>query len=711
MISVVIPARDAASSVAFVLRSLIPDCGLIREILLVDDGSRDATAEIANDAAQRHGLPLRVLPVTFGNAGAARNHGMAEARGRFLFFIDVDDELVPGALTVLAAKLEGNPEAGLAVGSCIRQTANRPDKIKVPQGYTKDCRQNAIRYLANELWPIAMGSAMLVAAQTADIRFPEAIDLDEDTCFWAALLARVQVVTTTAPVLFYKLDEDRMARRYATMPCKTLLKISRAFRALAKHGVPETALRQRVAWVALRIARQLIINRRYAEAGRILRLTRAHPRYRLAWDVFRYDCRIEIGSFCQRHGLCLPLVVRHKPDDLKERRRILIVTVDDASLPVSGADLRNHQNTLSAAKAGLVRAVSIRPSEREMSGHQLETEFTSVGVSGDRSKALSSWRCSVEARISYACLARLLKIIGDFCPDTIIVEGIPLVALFKHLRPLAGLLILDMHNIESNLAVQKRARPAGEFRFADFFNNDAARIRGLERRALKFVDQVWVCSEQDRKRLLELHRPAVPVQVVPNSIPRFELLQNERRSEIREGEREPVLLFVGHLGYWPNVVAAERLVRGVLPIVREAFPGARVILAGRYPQPAVESLSVLAGVELHANPESLAEFYQRADMAVVPLAEGGGTRIKILEAMAAGLPVVATSVAVEGLGLIESEEVLVADSDEGLACHIIDLWRNPEAKLRQSRFAERTAKLRFSPEAVDWAVKKSISGD
>jgi len=56
---------------------------------------------------------------------------------------------------------------------------------------------------------------------------------------------------------------------------------------------------------------------------------------------------------------------------------------------------------------------------------------------------------------------------------------------------------------------------------------------------------------------------------------------------------------------------------------------------------------------------------------VVPLSEGGGTRIKILEAMASGLPVVATAVAVEGLGLIENEEVLLADSDEGLARHVI----------------------------------------
>ena len=154
MVTVVIPERNAAATIAILLRSLIPDIGLIREILLVDDGSEDATTEIAKDTAQRYDLPLLILPVSFGKAGAARNLGMAHARGRFLFYIDVDDELVPGALSILATKLIENPAAGLAIGACIRHTANRPDKIKIPHGYTDDCNQNVIRYLANELWPI-----------------------------------------------------------------------------------------------------------------------------------------------------------------------------------------------------------------------------------------------------------------------------------------------------------------------------------------------------------------------------------------------------------------------------------------------------------------------------------------------------------------------------------------------------------------------------
>ena len=247
LISVVVPARNAADSVAALLRSLVPDTRLIGEILLVDDNSEDATAAIARDVALRLELPLRILPVKFGRAGAARNFGMAQARYPFLFFIDVDDLLVAGALGRLAALLLDHPAAGLAVGACIRQTPQRADKIKIPHGYTADRQRNVIRYLANELWPIAMGSALLVKAQAAAVRFPETIGSDEDTCFWAAVLTQVDVVTTTDPVLYYQLDEARMARRYATAPRATLLGLARAFRQLARYGVPAAALRQRTA--------------------------------------------------------------------------------------------------------------------------------------------------------------------------------------------------------------------------------------------------------------------------------------------------------------------------------------------------------------------------------------------------------------------------------------------------------------------------------
>ena len=94
------PKSDSRVSGA-TLRSLIPDSRLIEEILLVDDGSDDQTASIALDSAQRYGLPVEVVSVSLGSAGAARNIGIARARGKAIFFLDADDELIEGGLSLL----------------------------------------------------------------------------------------------------------------------------------------------------------------------------------------------------------------------------------------------------------------------------------------------------------------------------------------------------------------------------------------------------------------------------------------------------------------------------------------------------------------------------------------------------------------------------------------------------------------------------------
>src|SRR5215217_2217988 len=100
-VSVVIPARNAARTIDKTLSSLVPDRSLLAEILLVDDGSTDGTAAAALGSARAHGLPLEILSVRLGSAGAARNQGIAHAKGKFIFMLDADDELVAGGLSLL----------------------------------------------------------------------------------------------------------------------------------------------------------------------------------------------------------------------------------------------------------------------------------------------------------------------------------------------------------------------------------------------------------------------------------------------------------------------------------------------------------------------------------------------------------------------------------------------------------------------------------
>ncbi|MBZ9798818.1 glycosyltransferase family 4 protein [Mesorhizobium sp. ES1-4] len=386
-------------------------------------------------------------------------------------------------------------------------------------------------------------------------------------------------------------------------------------------------------------------------------------------------------------------------------RRTLIVSFDPAFPSVSGADLRNFNNASLAAEYGPVRLASIRPLGDPSQPSDARIHAVGLTVDGEpRSASLGWWRIAGENRIPRTALVRLRSLVQTFKPDTIVVEGTGLFKLLRPLRPLTKHLILDMHNVESDLAAQLRhVRPA---RFPAVLG-----FRRLERKAQSLVDRVWVCSDQDRKRLMALSRHKVPIDVVPNGIPNIENIPQAMPIEAATGGGFPAILFVGHLGYPPNVDAAERLAGTILPRIRQILPEARLTLAGRSPKAGVRALARLPGVELVEDPEEVAPLLSRAHLSIVPLKAGGGTRIKILEAMAWGVPVIATPLAAEGLDLVENDEVLLSTSDERLAEMAVELCLDPERRARQRMRAHQAVWARFGPQAIRDTVRAGLGLD
>jgi len=184
-------------------------------------------------------------------------------------------------------------------------------------------------------------------------------------------------------------------------------------------------------------------------------------------------------------------------------------------------------------------------------------------------------------------------------------------------------------------------------------------LRWWEPRYAERFDRCITMSEVDR-RLLMAANPRLQVEVVPNGVD-----TRVYRPLALEG-LQPAMLFIGSMDYAPCADAAVYLCKEILPLVRRAVGEVDVWLVGRDASDEVRKLGG-NGVHVTGRVEDVVPYYKRSTVCVVPLRAGGGTRLKILEAMALGRPVVSTPVGCEGLDVTDGRHLLIAENPEEFA--------------------------------------------
>lgn len=285
-------------------------------------------------------------------------------------------------------------------------------------------------------------------------------------------------------------------------------------------------------------------------------------------------------------------------------------------------------------------------------------------------------------------------------PDIVQVEGIELAAygLLLDQWPEAGApaLVFDDHNAEYLL--QKRAfvtdlRRPRRWPQAAYSCIQWRRLRRFEREICRRADAVLAVSDKDAEAIRSLSGDLDPL-VIPNGVDTASY-----RTDLPDSLplRHPNLVFTGKMDFRPNVDAIGWFHAHVWPAIRRHVPGVHLYLVGKAPHPAVQRLAADPAITVTGYVPDILPYFGGADVYIVPLRVGGGTRLKVLEALATGLPMVSTRLGAEGIELVDGQHALLADTPEAFAEATVRLLTDAALRQRLGRQARACAEERY-----DW---------
>lgn len=253
-------------------------------------------------------------------------------------------------------------------------------------------------------------------------------------------------------------------------------------------------------------------------------------------------------------------------------------------------------------------------------------------------------------------------------PDLLICEWTPYAIYVKKLSFFKKL--LSTHNIEADIWQRYYENEANGLR-RWYIGKQWRKVAQFERRALNWMNGALAVSELDRQCLTQWY-PTLPKAVISNGVD-LDYFQPLPQPENRRN-----LVFTGSMDWRPNQDAARYFVREILPLLRQDRPDLECTFVGRSPPADIQALAAVPGMHITGTVEDVRPYVEGAAVYVVPLRIGGGSRLKILEAMAMGRAVVSTTVGAEGLDVIRDQHVLLADDPPTFAESILSLLDDPE---------------------------------
>ncbi len=436
--------------------------------------------------------------------------------------------------------------------------------------------------------------------------------------------------------------------------------------------------------------------------------------------------------------------------------RVLFFAPRDCRPPNTGTKLRNFH---------LCRELSRHAHVTYLSFEEPGGEVDEIGAPGDIAArvitvphgSLSSplqlarglvgtWPLTVLNYTTPAMQTRLAALLAEQDFDLVLVQSLLLAAYVPQLRAAKSrpLLICDWHNVDSEV-LERYAQHAPNWPRKIYALATARRLAKLERDQMPRFNAHLTVSERDTAHLHTL-MAAAPVWTLENGtetsgfaagevggaqVRRYaERRQGDRRqlyralapgqSDRRQGDRRQGprresgpphrILFVGSMDYHPNIDAACHFAREIWPQIHAARPDWRFTIVGRDPASAVCDLAETPGIEVTGTVPDVRPFYREALASVVPLRVGGGSRLKILEAMAARVPVVSSTLGAEGLAVADGQTILIRDDAEATARALLDLAADTPRRVALVEAAHELVMQRYDWSAIGTQLRAICAG-
>jgi sugar transferase (PEP-CTERM/EpsH1 system associated) len=236
--------------------------------------------------------------------------------------------------------------------------------------------------------------------------------------------------------------------------------------------------------------------------------------------------------------------------------------------------------------------------------------------------------------------------------------------------------VLNHHNVESELLFRRAVHEKNLFAKL-YVNIQAKKLQRYEQRMIPMFNANIAVSSRDEETIKSMNKSGYTA-LVPNGTDTVFFSPSK-------AEQECSIIFAGGLNWLPNADAMIHFCKDILPKVREKVPGVIMNIIGTNPPKELIKLSENdSSIKIWGFVSDIREYMAKAAVHVVPLRIGGGTRLKILDALAMGKAIVSTSIGAEGLDLVDGKDILLADTDEIFAQKVIALLNNKELRMSLS---------------------------